>query len=119
MSAFIVSKPLIDCLVHAYVTDKWASSEGKDPQKLGAMLWQENYRSVNHRYNERDKAPAYRYERSTVVDPVVILKQIACYEYQTCEHPQWEASEAFKFCEGLRRMVINRLPGYEAAKWGI
>jgi hypothetical protein len=119
MSAFVVSKAHIDCLVHAFVTDKYAPAF-VDADKLGAMLWTENYRSVNYRYPDRDASvPAYTYRPSRITDPVAVLKQIACYEYQACERPDWETSEAFKLCARLRTIAINRLPGYEAAAWGV
>jgi hypothetical protein len=48
-----------------------------------------------------------------------VAKAIACYEYQACECADWEQSEAVQFCDALRRKMIARLPGYEAAPWGV
>ncbi len=45
------------------------------------------------------------------------LSAIKCYEYQTCEHPEWEQSAAHAFCDALRDLLIGCLPGYEAAPW--
>lgn len=90
------------------------------PSRLGQMLWGENHRSVNARYQEDDIEPLYEYAPLPgVVNPVVVLKAIDCYEYQTCEHEDWEASEAHKFCETLRGKMIGWLPGYDDAPWGI
>lgn len=51
--------------------------------------------------------------------PVAVLKAIDCFEYQSCEHPEWEGSEARAFCEALRDDMIGRLPGYSEADWEV
>lgn len=86
----------------------------------GAALLAENRRSVNHRYNEDEFEAVYEFTaiRGTL-NPVAILKAISCYEYQSCEHPGWEASEAHAFCEALRSRMIRKLPGYGEAAWEI
>lgn len=50
---------------------------------------------------------------------VVIAKQIAHYEYQSCEHAAWERSEAHAFCRALRDSLLRSLPGWAEAPWGI
>ena len=50
---------------------------------------------------------------------VVIAKQIANYEYQSCEHDSWESSEAHAFCRALAEGLLRSLPGWEKAPWGI
>lgn len=89
--------------------------------RVGVMLWAENYKSVGHRYDEGDtETEMYEYTPYPgPIKPVQILKAISCYEYQSCEHPKWEQSEAHKFCESLRHLMISKLPGYDNAKWGI
>jgi hypothetical protein len=81
---------------------------------VGAMLLAENRRSVNHRYDEEEIEEPYTFDLLPGrVDPVVVLKAIQCYEYQTCEHPEWESSEAKEFCDALRGRMIHNLPGYD------
>ena len=87
--------------------------------RVGAMLWNENMRSVDHRYSEANDREVYRFAPARVTDLVAVLKTIDCYEYQSCEHDEWPASEAFTFCQALRRAVIHCLPGYDDAPWGI
>ena len=98
--------------------------------QVGAMLAAENRRSVDHRYNETEMEDFYTFTRypgscdsvtpgTPGLDPVQVLKAIACYEYQSCEHPEWETSEAHEFCQAVRHATIDRLPGYEAAAWEI
>lgn len=96
-----------------------ATSEEAD--RIGQMLMRENLLSVNHRYRESRTEGIYTYEETSMceVDPMVILKAISCYEYQSCEHPGWEHSEAHDFCRALRLRMIHLLPGYEEAPWEI
>lgn len=89
--------------------------------RVGAMLWAENRRSVDHRYDEEEIEPVYEAPNSRqlarvgAVDPLVILRALSCYEYQSCEHPEWESSEAHAFCDALRATAIRRLPGFDDA----
>lgn len=134
MSAFIVSKRHIDFLVTAGLelpqswTLSWMAPHEPRPtdyargapwgstaietattydreltdqtaNEIGTMLLNE-YRKINNQ-----------------LDPVIVLKAIACYEYQSCEHSEWKTSEAFTFCRSLE--AIRALPGYEEAPWGI
>jgi hypothetical protein len=102
---------------------------------VGGRLWAENHASVHHSYpgdtdgpDGRLPGPAgfegvhtltYTFQRILgVLDPVVVLKQIACYEYQSCDHDGWPASEAAAITDALRSSAIRVLPGYEDATWG-
>ncbi len=81
--------------------------------QVGAMLLAENTRSVNHRNDEDDWEPVYLFHPLPgTPDPLVVLKAIACLEYQSCEHDGWLDSEARVFCQALRRVTITKLPGY-------
>lgn len=102
---------------------------------VGDMLLRECIRSVSHRYpqdtletlpgpSDVDLSAEYTYPRAFMPQirddllPVVVLKAIDCYEYQSCETDDWETTEAFRFCQALRRHLIHDLPGYEKAPWG-
>ncbi len=90
--------------------------------EIGRMLIRENHLSVCHRYDESPKIDTggpFEFERARHTDAVQVLKAISCYEYQSCEHPEWKKSEAYRFCETLRDVAINALPGYEEADWEI
>lgn len=166
MSAFVVSKSHIDALIAAGLTGSYPLSwyhEGEHHQlkhdnasNVGAMLWAENVRSVEHRYSPPGREAIYgegwetpnaplpgSYTRVEIVPEVQpiempewvggymfkrpqrayqgveILKAIACYEYQSCEHDEWETSEAKTFCKALRSRMIQSLPGYDTAAWEI
>lgn len=104
----------------ARMLSRYATPEEAD--RIGQMLMRENRLSVNHRYGENEVEGIYTYKRSALpraVNPVVILKGLDAFEYQACEHPGWERSEAHAFCQALRRRMIRRLPGYDDAPWEI
>lgn len=98
--------------------------------EVGNMLWRENIASVAYRYpNDKTSAtlpgPIDREEITpgdfrlcAPIDPVQVLKSCQCYAYQSCEHPEWEESEAFSFIEALKGAAIQALSGYEEAEWG-
>jgi hypothetical protein len=102
---------------------------------IGGKLWAENYASVHHTYPDDTDAPdgglpgprgfegvhtlTYTFQAIPgVLDPVVVLKQIACYAYQSCDHDGWPASEAAAITDALRSAAIRVLPGYHDAPWG-
>lgn len=108
-----------------------------DRTALGRLLLEENEKSIMYRYPDTvsggtpiyDRMPgpadyggvdAYEYPATVldVLDPVTILKIIHCYEYQSCEHPEWKTSKAKSFCDALAKRQISRLPGYDSAPWG-
>jgi hypothetical protein len=88
--------------------------------RVGAMLLAQNRRSVEHRYDEQEREQPYLFiPLPGAPDPVIVLKAIACYRCQSCEHPGWAGSEAAAFCEALQQRAIVCLPGYAAAPWEI
>lgn len=120
MSAFIVEDDHIDFLV-SYATGGGpyrASSES--PQKLGQMLVDQNWRSVNFRYRENDPAPTYRYVPFTApIRPVDVIKACDCYDYQACETEDYEETAAARLIKAIRSKAIRAaLPALESAKWG-
>src|SRR5262245_4325164 len=109
MSAFVVDKIHIDVLVSAglrfsrpdmpmrwYLDDDACSHALTDETatKVGQMLWRENLRSVNYRYQENEPETLYRFvPLPGRPDPVKVLKALSCFEYQACETPDWRQSE--------------------------
>jgi hypothetical protein len=81
---------------------------------VGAMLLAENRRSVDHRYAEEEWEQPYVFQSVPGAPyPVAVLKALDGFEYQACEHPEWDSSEAFNFCQALRKRAVQMLPGYE------
>jgi hypothetical protein len=54
-----------------------------------------------------------------VPSPAAVFKALDCYEYQSCEHAEWEDSEAKSFCDALRKRAGTKVPGYEEAPWEV
>lgn len=144
MSAYILDTDHIDALVDAALrlpgvhTGYWHEDQlrmvtSETATETGAMLIAENVASVQYRYPDDDRADLpgpiptiypldYQYRcfpQRALREPVEILKAIASYRYQSCEHPGWETSAAKSFCEALTWRAIAALPGYEDADWAI
>jgi hypothetical protein len=132
MSAWMVSTRHIDCLVSAMGAFGIVGRDEYD--RIGDILVQENVESLLYRYS-RDKrsdyaAPGtYRHTPFSSEDPAFILKQVDCYDYQACEHPGWEESEASRLCNLLVEKIaasighspseIRMTPAWDAALWGV
>lgn len=120
MSAYIVSDATIDALVTFAIGGGVYRVTSENPQKVGQMLVNENYRSVNHRYREKELAHTYTFKPMTRhLSPVTILKLCDCYDYQACETEDYEATDAAKMIDGIRHRAIRTLSGYDDAPWGL
>jgi len=139
MSAFVVDKAHINLMINAglfshdpltwYHGDKHHKLEHSNTDEVGQMLLDECIKSVSYRYGDSEvtnlpgRADAeyivpFKHKLAYNIPAVVVLKQIHCYQYQSCEHPDWEASEAYAYCKALEGRLIRNLPGYEEAPWG-
>lgn len=106
----------------------WCLTRDLEPDVIGQQLVNENYRSVNYRYSEKTGIPIYRFRevlsrkadgQNKVLGPVDAIKLCHCLSYQSCEHPGWESSWANHFLERVVNAATHKLPGYEAAAWGL
>ena len=98
--------------------------------RIGQMLWDECINSVKYRYPEPNEhglpgpiEETFIYEHippgpSFEPTPAQIIKAVRCYQYQSCEHPEWETSSAHAFCNELIMGITSLLPDYEEAPWG-
>lgn len=140
MSAFILEDDTLDLLVsaglHGVGADarlevfhegewhQWNKYENADA--LGSILKTENYKSVNYRYQEATPCEPYRYSgegivqylgSETVLPWAQVLASLDCYEYQTCEHPEWETSLAKAICDRIRRKVCRIISREAETEW--
>ena len=93
---------------------------GGNIHRIAQKLVDENYRSVNYRYGEETQVPKFVYDGKVhAKSPVEIIKACRCYDYQTCETPDWEESEAYAIVRLIESRAINSLPGYDDAEWNI
>lgn len=108
MSAYVVDADVITVLVSA---GQQTGLLGPDvnPEGFGQMLWDENQASVNHRYSENEPAPQYRHP--TVLPGELYKTEVAAavdnYTYQSCEHPEWESSAAYAYCQFLMSTILT------------
>ena len=130
MSAFIVTNEHISAMMQAaegiYPDDEasyWWGEERHyfraDSQEIGQILLNENFRSVNCRYDEDYPPDTYAYCPIRAYSAAEILKACACYEYQSCETDDWEETEAYAIAQALEGRAICMIPGYEGAEWSI
>jgi hypothetical protein len=123
-----------DCVPRGLPISEWQQhrhdGHHTPPDDIGRMLLAENIASVAYRYpdcaetgeypgpTDRVYQTAYHWAYPRIMPTAVEgLSMIACYEYQACEHPGWDDSEAHAFCDALRHALISRLPGYAEAPW--
>lgn len=130
MSAWLVSKRHIDAIVTALADGGIIRPTPEACEAVGDMLWRENVASLAYRY-PRDRQPdlLYRFERYALNDLWTLVKQLDCYDYQSCEHPGWSQSDAAALTDRLRRRTLATLgapldgyknaAGWDAAPWGI
>lgn len=99
--------------------------------RIANILWRENVKSVMYRYPDdtEDSLPGPIGETYwitiddlnmlwTVLKPVQVIKSCHCYAYQSCEHEEWETSEAKAFVDRLIARETRRIPGYDDCQWG-
>lgn len=153
MSAYIVSRSLIDSLVrfairrrhdispyleycgvtHAMISDivghpnEFNSYGGLQVATvIGRILWQENLRSVAHRYpddtpssrpgpicDDIDAAinsyelTVYHANRAVFPDAREVLKLISELDYQSCETDDWKTTPAYRILQRIKDSAIS------------
>lgn len=88
--------------------------------RLGQILTEGNYRSVNARYGEDAPVPVYRWEppRSTDWSCEEVIRAVSCYEYQSCESPGWRDSAAAGACSAIREICVEGIVECAGARCG-
>jgi len=121
MSAFTLGTDHIDLMVTVAMRIPGFKEEyiniPKTADKLGRMLLEENYKSVNYRYEEQETPPEYSWtpvaelQRENLGPMLLlqILKAAHCYDYQTCEHAHWTDSMAFWVSQAIQAWAEARL----------
>lgn len=138
MSAYIVEPAHITTLVSFAILHRvrvWHRGTSTEittgnATEIGAMLLDQNVRSVAARYEgrvepeEKNAAAEYRFgglvTAPRLTAAVTILKACACFDYQACETTDYRDTFAATVIEAIRKAAIQSLPGYDAAPgWGI
>lgn len=97
--------------------------------RVASMLASENLKSLAHRYPRDHHLDAASYDSFDIprtieadarMTPALhIVKACHCYAYQACEHQGWPTSLAKDLVDRIEEHAVRRLPGYEAAPWGL
>ena len=101
MSAYLVEDETIDLMINYAIDNNLIKEE--DVELFGQCLLQENQTSVNYRYNELTECPKYTFTRLENVDILDVKQAVDCWDYQSCEHPTYKESIAYKFVKVLRK----------------
>ena len=143
MSAYITDKSLVDEMVniaqhndvsfydHLFDNEKTTLLNPRTQyNEIGQKLVDEMVKSVSYRYPDDDLTNlpgalnawwilpylhTLRHRQSTTIEGIKLIQN---YDYQTCEHPEYQLSSVKHFCDSLISSLISNLPGYSEAKWG-
>jgi len=121
MSAFIVNKKHIDYILSTKLNSKYDYPPLTEKQltKIGQILVNENFKSVNYRYHENFQPYKYNFQPVINFNPIQALKAIDCLDYQSCKHEGWKKSRAKRILEDIKDSLITMLPGYDDFHWEV
>lgn len=119
MSAFIVNDYHINALtswaIYNDVSFYWKAQRYEFNKStadyLAGVLYSENVRSVNARYNERTRRKGFQFTRVVInhLEPSDIISACDCLRYQSCETSNYERTLGWKAMNAIREEAINRL----------
>ena len=121
MSAFIVDNKTISVLAKAFVQyGVTFQAEGYEKPiqiivnfkelytGIGQALLEQNYASVNYRYNDDTETPEFEYT-DVEINEGMVYGCIACYNYQACETDDYYESDLYGSLLRLKDKLIERL----------
>ena len=113
MSAHIVSTKTIDKCVYAFVRPLFLESPNKEfLDKVGQVLVNENFKSVNRRYKEQEDSYEYEYEDVYMDDKnnlYSLYKALRCLDYQSCECDDYEKTTAYYINNSAQKDIERQL----------
>ena len=132
MSAYIVDNKTISAIVKGFEV-YGATYEAEDfispmqafikekgvKEGIGQLLLNQNYKSVNYRYNEDEKAPDFKYE-DVEINEGILFGCIKCYEYQACETKDYFKSYIHVSLNRLKNAMLKKMIEEKGQKmpWG-
>lgn len=136
MSAFVVSDSQISVVVNVWadaVAILKSSESGVTDAGLGLsrcqevanILLRENVRSVNYRYNEKSRAGKVKFTRRVLypmVPALQAIKYLECIDYQSCERPDYNKSDACAINRAMRLDLFRLYVGgtqIDRMKWSL
>lgn len=131
MSAFLVSETHLNVIVSYFVglgrdDGLWFGLKGEyayltreNAPDVAQALYDENIRSVNHRYNEQssDYLFSFTYIRDAkyIYKVGEIAKALDCLEYQSCETDDYHNTDAWAIVCAMRKHLLSQV----ATKQGV
>ncbi len=139
MSAWLCSSEQIAAIVTGMRKNGIVALSHAARDKAFKTLMSENMKSLGYRYEHLGGASAFHDENTDAahlkeslrwadfgvdLNKDSLLKQVQCYMYQACEHPDWKKSPAYALCAKIvdalaEKGASPRNPAYEQAAWGI
>lgn len=134
MSAYMVSDEQINVMLwaatryadfHSFVFESSYGAYWIQDQDSKTVLGQElisvNAQALKDLYNDDSEFRSYTYAqpRYATWEPIELIKIVHNYEYQACDNKNWADSNASRFCQALVRQLLQFVPGFENAPWGI
>lgn len=132
MSAYIVDNKTISAIAKAFVdyqVDFMADDYDRPiqiivnlneiRQAIGQSLLNQNYASVNCRYNEDTEVPKFEYE-DVDIDEGIVYGCIRCYHYQACETRDYYDTWLYESLRVLESKLLVRflMKHKMSAPWG-
>ena len=123
MSAYIVSDETITAIVKGlskYCRD-YSYFFNHDEEELGQILLDENYRSVNYRYDEETKPHHFVIRELEEFNDNILFGCLMNYEYQTCETDDYNSTLAGVMVHNvMKEMLRKRIKSqYGDYPWGL
>lgn len=128
MSAFLCSDQHINTIVSfgvlneaSYYRDNRHHYLKQERDASAQILKNTNIDAINARYREgcQHESIFFRQAGARDLEPVAVLKLCNSYDYQACEVPDYENTEAAKIVDSVRHVAIRKLPGYDDLPWAI
>lgn len=132
MSAYVVDNKTISAIVKGfeiygveYLADNYEVpvqviiNLSEIREGIGQSLLDQNYKSVNYRYDENTQTPKFEYE-DVEVNAGTIYGCIQCYNYQACETEDYFESVLYNSLIRLEKAMLERYiekDGFEIP-WG-
>ena len=115
MSAFICSDK------HFQAIADYAESMGAHikAQNVADILKKENVKSYNHRYSEKVRFSKVKFDKDQEgYSAADVFQLVNSLMYQSCEHPDYQASPAHIIAQMIREHAANRMT-HQSQLWAI
>lgn len=123
MSAYIVTEDHINVIVSFFVTpviddrlwlkvnDEYNYMDENTSSKVAEILYNQNVRSVNYRYNDKQGNEHFEFEYIPQASQKYSVGEIAgaldCLEYQSCETDDYHQTEAYDIITMMRKHLLK------------